>query len=139
MKKFLLGLLGLAIAVYVLFVLFKPAAIAPNGELLQTPASGNITVTSPVAGAVVSGTIVVTGTERTFEQGVNWRLTDAQGAKWTEGFTTGHAPDVGQFGPYQFTITIPANTPKNLQIWVFQYSAKDGSIVDLVKVPVRLK
>lgn len=150
MKKLIFGLVGIAVALYVLFVVLKPAAIAPNGELRQSPTvtatptptpprQANITVTSPLANAVVTNPIKVTGMERTFENYVNWRLYDRNGNKLLEGNTIGTAPDTGQFGTYSFTIIAPTSAPKALEIWVFQYSAKDGSIVDLVKVPVTLQ
>jgi len=41
--KLIVGIIGIAIALYVLFVLLKPAAIAPNGELSNpTPKPSSI-------------------------------------------------------------------------------------------------
>ncbi len=150
MKKLLVSIIGIAIVVVVFYVFLKPAAIAPNGELYASPSASptptatptvtpepNITVSSPKAGDTVSSPVTVTGTGRVFEQQLNWRLATPSGAKVLEGQAMTHAQDIGQFGPYSFTIT--TGLKGNYVIWVFDYSAKDGSIIDLVKVPVTLK
>ena len=122
-------------AAAVLFVvLTKPIATGPSAEPM-----GNITVTSPKAGEKVSSPITVTGTERTFEQNVVWELRILGGDVLASGNTTGHAPDLGIFGDYSFTIDVPPGAPKNLEIAVFDRSAKDGEVIDLVVVPVVLK
>ncbi len=143
MKKLIISLVIVGVALYVFFVVLKPAAIAPNGELTShtpTPtATGNITVTSPTAGATVSHTFTVTGMERTFEQGVVMRVYDGTGTKILEQHTTGSGSDAGVFGPYSFTVAIPANITGAIELWVFDYSAKDGSVIELVKVPLTVK
>ena len=146
MKKAILSLIGIAVVLYILFVVLKPAAIAPNGELRSptpiltatpTPTpTANITVRVPTPGQLVAKSITVIGTARVFEQQFNWRLVDTKGTTLAEGSAMSSAPDAGIFGPYSFVITVPANAPKDLVIWVFDYSAKDGAIQDLVTVPV---
>jgi hypothetical protein len=152
MKKLIISIIGIAIVLAVFYVVLKPAAIAPNGELsgsisptpTTTPTATpsvtpepNITVILPISGATVSSPIMVKGTGRVFEQQLNWRLVDQYGKKIVEGQAMTNAPDVGQFGPYSFTVT--TNVKGSYAIWVFDYSAKDGAIIDLVKVPVTIK
>lgn len=140
MKKLIISILGIAIVLVVFYVVMKPAVIAPNGELMSpTPTSTasadvNINITSPKSGAAVSSPFIVTGVGRVFEQQLNWRLVDANGNKVLEGTAMTNAPDVGLFGPYSFTVATSAKG--NMEVWVFDYSAKDGSIIDLVKIPV---
>lgn len=141
MKKLIISILGIAIVLVVFYVIMKPTAIAPNGELASptptTTSELNVTVISPTAGQTVSSPIAVNGLERTFEQNVAWRLLDKDGNQVESGFTTGNAPDLGIFGPYSFTIT--TDIKGSAEIWVFEYSAKDGEIINLVKVPVVIK
>ena len=144
MKKLIISILGIVIVLVVFYVIMKPAAIAPNGELTSptptaTPTASdvNINITSPKSGATISSPFIVTGVGRVFEQQLNWRLVDTNGNKVLEGTAMTNAPDVGMFGPYSFTVTTTAKG--NMEVWVFDYSAKDGSVIDLVKVPVVIK
>jgi hypothetical protein len=155
MKKIFLVII-LAIATFFLaFMVFKRSdsdsqqTPTPTPAVSQTPTTSpsasttpeiNMRVTSPKAGATLSLPITVTGQERTFEQGVNWQVRDRSGTVLAEGYTTGHGLDMGVWGDYSFTIA-KLNKPAKglLEIWVFEYSAKDGSIVNLVKVPIVLE
>ncbi len=143
MKKLVISVILIVALLYVFYVVMKPAAIAPNGELRSpspTPSptpTANITVSSPVAGQLVTRSIAVTGMARVFEQQFNWQLTDTSGNILAQGTAMSHATDAGLFGPYTFTIAVPSSAPTNLVIRVFDYSARDGSVQDLVVVPVR--
>jgi hypothetical protein len=53
-----------------------------------------------------------------------------------------NAPDAGQFGPFSENITISSNNVRTgdaLLLEVFQFSAKDGSEVDKVSIPLILQ
>lgn len=109
-------------------------SIIPN-ETITPAASQNIEVLSPTMGEKVKSGFVVSGNARTFENNVAIRLSDSAGNVLIETFTLANAPDTGQFGPFEKQINFQtADTEGTLQ--VFQYSAKDGSIIDLVEVPV---
>ena len=99
----------------------------------------NITVTSPLSGATVTNPITVTGQARVFENTFNYILKDANGTKLVESYSMTDAPDAGIFGNYTLKIPVPLNASKNLVIEVFEYSAKDGSVINLVQVPVVLE
>jgi len=125
---------------------------APTVNAAVTPptnipvASENISVSEPLLKAVVSNPIHVVGQARVFENVVSWRIKDAGGKIITSGTTEAAASDMGQFGPFDFWVVVPASlfasdvalTNKNITLEVFQASAKDGSDKDLVSVPLVL-
>lgn len=109
--------------------------------------SDNITVNLPLAGDTVDNPIHVTGEARVFENVVSWRLRDVEGNILNSGTTEAAAPDMGQFGSFDFYAVVPAPmypsdppllTEKNITLEVFWASAKDGSDTDLVSVPLEL-
>jgi hypothetical protein len=143
MKHLLFGLLGVAIALAIGFWILSRDAGQPTPiatPIAQSPSAtptGNITVTSPRSGEQVQKSFEVKGQARTFEQNVQWRLTDAEGKVLASGFTTATAADVGLFGPYSFKAQIPNGTPDQLLVvQVFESSAEDGSEINKVSVPV---
>jgi len=111
-----------------------PISMTPN-ETITPAASQNIEVLSPSMGEKVKSGFIVSGNARTFENNVAIRLLDSMGNVLIETFTLANAPDTGLFGPFEKQLNFTANdTEGTLQ--VFQYSAKDGSVIDLVEVPV---
>jgi len=110
-----------------------------TGTTVSLPASSeNITVNSPLTNDAVDNPIHVTGEARVFENVVSWRLLDVDKNILTSGTTEAAAPDMGQFGPFDFYVVVPAVTDKNITLEVFQASAKDGSDTDLVSIPLAL-
>lgn len=108
-----------------------------NTDVGATSASGNITVTSPVADEVVGLPLVVKGEARVFENTFNYRLLDADGTVLAEGNAMSNAPDVGEFGTFTVTTSYSAPTGTAGTLEVFDYSAKDGAVIDLVTFPVK--
>ncbi len=98
--------------------------------------SENIIVSLPYRNSEVGLPLVVRGEARTFENVVNVRLSQQDGRILAEDFTTADAPDIGQFGPFEFQLTYPEPTQRNGILEVFQHSAKDGSEIDKVTIPV---
>ncbi len=100
----------------------------------------NIVVTIPAPNTEVIGPpLRVAGRARVFEAVLQVRLKDAQGnvlAKKTVMASYG-APEWGDFVA-ELSYTLP-NTPQNALLAVFRLSPKDGSEVNLVVLPVRLK
>ncbi len=78
----------------------------------------------------VESPFTVTGYSRAFEATVNWQLYNNDGALIAEGFeTTGSSgPD---FGPMTFEVSYTVDRPQVGELMVFEYSAKDGSVIDL--------
>jgi len=84
----------------------------------------------------------ITGQARTFEANVRLTIRDSKGNTVVDTFTTAHLPDVGKFGPYEFIIPPATLAPyRNTQVTLelFEASAKDGSPLGVVTVPVRLR
>lgn len=105
--------------------------------LIPLPSSRNIVVIRPYPGDRIESGIQVEGFARVFEANVLFQIRDDLGTVVSkERFTTAlaGAPLYGYF-----SITLPFDqlpTTRGGEIWVYARSAKDGSIIDLVQVPV---
>lgn len=96
----------------------------------------NITVTAPTPNQTISSPVTITGQARVFENAINWDIRDSNGALVASGNAMATAPDIGQFGPYTITTNFPAPTTSTGTVRVFNYSAKDGAMENVVTVPV---
>lgn len=97
----------------------------------------NIVVYAPSAGETVGLPIVVAGEARTFESNVLARVRDADGAELALRFTTARSPDAGELGPFEIRFTsYPAPKGTKGSVEVFEESAKDGSEINKVIVPI---
>lgn len=97
-----------------------------------------IWVTSPSAGDIISSPVTIKGNALVFEATVSFHLKDSDGKILAQGFTTATsgAPERGDFiGELAFE---PTSAGKG-QIEVFEVSAKDGSEVNKVIIPVEWK
>lgn len=113
-----------------------PSEISPT----QIPEDVNIIVTSPKPGDGVSLPMIITGQARVFENQLNYRIKDEKGNVLSQGNTYANAPDAGEYGPFTITIKdLGEFMMGKITIEVFDYSAKDGSRVDKVTVPVTLQ
>ena len=100
-----------------------------------TPA---ILVESPLAFEDVTSPLRVTGTANTFEATFSYELTDTDGLIVDENFVTATS-GTGTRGTFDFT-TEPFTVPFDGvgALIVFEHSAKDGSRINLVEVPLRM-
>lgn len=99
----------------------------------------NIIISSPGPQDMVSLPITITGEARVFENQFNYRIRDAGGNILMEGSGYANSPDAGTYGPYHLTISsLPVFKGTTLKLEIFDHSAKDGSEIDLVSVPVRV-
>ena len=101
----------------------------------QTPA---ILVESPLAFEDVASPLRVTGTANTFEANFQYELTDTDGRIVDESFVTATSGS-GTRGTFDFTTaayTVPFDGVGALI--VFESSAKDGSRINLVEIPLRM-
>jgi len=98
----------------------------------------NILVSAPVRDQVVQSPVHIAGRARVFEAGVDFELV-AEGHALGRGHTTASvgAPEWGTFAA-DLAFTPPAAATTAL-VRVFSISMKDGSIQDLVEVPVRIQ
>jgi spore germination protein GerM len=104
------------------------AAFADNtlpAILLESPGPWQ-EVTSPVR---------LSGTSNTFEATLNYEIVDPSGAIVAEGFGTATA-GTGTWGTFDVTVPYEIARPGVGAIIVFESSAKDGSRINLVEIPV---
>ena len=102
----------------------------------QTPA---ILVESPLSFEKVTSPLHVTGTANTFEATFNYELTDTDGRIVDKSFVTATS-GTGTRGTFDFT-TDPFTVPFDGvgELIVFELSAKDGSRINLVEIPLRME
>ena len=149
-KKFFPVLFALPVLALVLFFSYLFIAdrkVNPSSEnILLTPSatpgpevsgSGNIEVSYPHSGTDIGYILSITGRARVFENNFNYRLSDSAGNILAEGYAMANAPDVGEFGPFTVTThyTPPTTTAGVLN--VFSGSPKDGSEINIVRIPIR--
>lgn len=100
--------------------------------------NANIIVYSPKKGDSLSMPFTIKGKARVFENQLNYRVLDFKDNSLIEGSIVAKSQDVGQFGAFEITVS-GLNTKGKATIQVFDYSAKDGSEIDKVTLPVVLK
>lgn len=101
-----------------------------------SPASSqNIEVLSPRTGDKIKNGAIVKGNARVFENVVSIRLFDSAGNVLIQTTAYANAPDVGQFGPFEKELKFETNYSEGT-LEVYQSSAKDGSEIDKVTIPV---
>jgi hypothetical protein len=99
-----------------------------------TPA---ILVESPLPGETVTSPFHVTGTANTFEATLQIRLTGSDGTVLFEHFgmaTSG----TGTRGTYDETVTFSTTKHGAATLRLFESSAKDGSEINVVEIPVKI-
>jgi hypothetical protein len=97
-----------------------------------------ILVESPLAFDTVTSPFRVTGTANTFEATFSYEVTDTDGLIVDENFVTATS-GTGTRGTFDFTtepFTVPFDGVGSLI--VFELSAKDGSRINLVEIPLRM-
>lgn len=111
-------------------------------EVTEVIPQGNIIVSSPQQNEQVGKTFIVTGEARVFENTFQVRLTNptTQEILFNEP-AMADAKDVGLYGPFSVPVDLSAanlQPGQELLLEVFQFSAKDGTEVDKVSVPLQL-
>jgi hypothetical protein len=111
---------------------------SPSPVVSATPsASGNIEVLIPRVSDEVESGFTVRGNARVFENVVSIRLSDDQGNVLVQTTAYANAPDTGQFGPFEKMLEYDTDASKGV-LEVYQASAKDGSEIDKVTIPLLL-
>jgi len=95
-----------------------------------------ILVETVAPGDVVPATPRVAGINNTFENNVRIRIVGADGRTLADTFTTGRGP-MGQWGPFDTVVPIARGSNASGKVVLFENSAKDGSEINVVEVPVR--
>ncbi len=101
-------------------------------------ASQNIEVLSPRGGDSVKSGFAVKGNARVFENVVSIRLTDSEGYMLIQTSAYANALDVGKFGPFEKMLSFQTSATEGT-LEVYQSSAKDGSEIDKVTIPLLFK
>jgi hypothetical protein len=100
----------------------------------ETPA---ILVESPLADEQVKSPLRITGTANTFEATFQYELVDSAGKVIAKHFVTATSGS-GTRGTFDVTIPYPAGHAGRGKLVVYESSAKDGSRIHVVEIPVRL-
>jgi hypothetical protein len=103
-----------------------------------TSAKGFITVSRPLTGARITSPVTISGDASVFEAALQWRIVDGGGTVYAQGNTTASAgaPARGTFS-VSATYAGPATDVFGF-IEVYETSPRDGSIDDIVRVPVTI-
>lgn len=127
----------------------KGSSIRVKGEILGSNFSSvseikilkmpNIIVFAPKSNDEIGLPLVIDGAARVFESTFAYRLKDSNGAILVENSAMANAPDAGQFGLFHVEASYPEPKGTIGTVEVFEYSAKDGSEINKVIVPVRFK
>jgi hypothetical protein len=112
-----------------------PNVCKPNPSPVN-PADPNIIVRSPEPGQVVRSPLRITGQARVFEAQFNVTLYGELGGVIAE--TTGMAEEGQVLSPFQVELTFAVGREQPACLWVYDLSAKDGSRIDVVQVPIAL-
>jgi hypothetical protein len=117
------------------------ATTEPTATSEPTPAdhgpSGPIEVTEPARGATVTSPVTISGTADVFEATVSIRILDATNNTLADTFATATC-GTGCRGDYTIDVPFSVNTQQQGVIQVFEVSAKDGSMINIVRIPVTL-
>ena len=102
--------------------------------------TGNIHVFNPSANDEVGLPLVIKGEARTFEAAFSYRIKNSKGTVLVEGhsMTTG-TEDYPAFRPFEVSVNYPDPKTASGSVEVFSMSAKDGSEINKVIVPVTFK
>ena len=126
---------------------FRTPTVAPTSAVTGTPAAsstpitsakGFITVARPLAATRISSPLTISGDASVFEATLQWRIVDGGGTVYAKGITTASAgaPARGTFS-VSVTFTGPAtDTSGFVEVW--ETSPRDGTIDDIVRVPVTI-
>jgi hypothetical protein len=108
-----------------------------EGTKIILVSAPNIIVSQPGAEETLVDSFTLVGRARTFESHVNYRLTDASGQVLANNVFIYEAEDMGIFGDFSLNVDFAEPTAATGTLEVFQGSAKDGSEIDKVTIPVR--
>lgn len=111
-------------------------ALTPSPTVVWSNPAQAIEVFSPVANGLYHSPIVVNGFSQTFEGNVNLRLTDKDGQVLAERNTQGGSVDGFAFFDSYLRFTVGEMISGTLE--VFETSAKDGSEINKVAIPMTL-
>lgn len=110
----------------------------PWGSMVVNTSNNGISVRAPAPYADVTSPAIVAGTAIAFENAVSIVVRDSGGRVVGRGFATADALDIGQPGAYRTAVSFTAPPGAALFVEVFEASAKDGTPIHMVRIPVRV-
>jgi spore germination protein GerM len=114
------------------FILDHPVTRA-DYEYVTAP----IHVESPTYGDTVTSPLRVYGTSNVFEATSQLRITDSAGKTLAEAIVTATS-GTGTRGTYDVTVPFTAKPGSDITLMSFEYSAKDGSMVNITEIPLHV-
>ncbi len=87
----------------------------------------------------MSSPFIVEGEARVFENKLTVRLSNSLGTALIDQPVTARAKNLGEFGLFKVNMHYQFKNTKEGFVEVFNHSAKDGSIENLVQIPVKFK
>jgi hypothetical protein len=108
-----------------------------KAELVRVTDEPNIIVTSPAPNEEIGLPVLIKGEARVFEAAFSYRIKNKDGSVLVE--SNGMTGESGVFSPFEVRVTYPKPKMNEGSIEVFEYSAKDGSEINKVTIPVRFK
>jgi hypothetical protein len=116
--------------------------MSPSPEPTRTgePGGGRpdpIEVTEPADGVTVTSPVTISGTADVFEATVSIRILDETGNVIADTFATATC-GTGCRGDYSDRVRFAVDTEQPGTIEVFEVSAEDGSMINMVRIPVTL-
>ncbi len=120
------------------FTVIPTPTPSPPSPTALVSAHGSIVVRQPQANARVSSPLGIGGDASVFEAALSWRITDTAGRVVAQGSATATAgaPARGTFSVTAFYTEPSADTLGFVE--VYDRSPRDGSIDEIVRVPVTL-
>lgn len=120
-------------------------ALGGEGILVEEPVDrtyfGDLTpailVESPLPFGRVASPLRIRGVNNTFEGNVVYRVTALDGVVLAEGHTTGTG-GMGAWGPFEASTEFDFGAAEAATLRVFEVSARDGSEINVVEIPLEL-
>jgi len=115
------------------------ATARPTASAAATPITstkGGITVSAPLANTRITTPVTISGDASVFEAALQWRIVDGGGKVLSSGSTTASQGAPGR-GTFSVNASYPPPSADTLgAIEVYDTSPKDGTVDELVRVPV---
>lgn len=131
------GLLALAPTPYPTVSVSEDYTVVES-DAIKSQSSRNIEVLSPLAGDSVSSGFAVKGNARMKDNTVVIRLSDSNGNILIETTAITNSPSTGDYGPFEKIINFSSEDKSGL-LDIFQFNKNDGSITDMVTIPLNFK
>ncbi|MDP9490751.1 MAG: GerMN domain-containing protein [Actinomycetota bacterium] len=110
----------------------------PRGRAAYEAQTPLILVLSPLPGEDVEPGFEVSGTANTFEANFNYELRNSTDKILSMNFVTATSGS-GTRGTFRFTVPYEVDSPQDGRLVVFESSAADGSRINEVSTPLRLR